>query len=86
MQSGQGFSLDSIRKAAEEKILAAVDGVIDRIPNGHQYQDQFKQAISGAMDDLQRQAQNQLSNLGGLMGNLGGMTGRRPDQGNPPVH
>jgi hypothetical protein len=79
MQPGQGFSLDSIRRAAENKILAAVDGVITHIPNGQQYREQFRQAIDSAMDELQRQAQNQLNNLGGTRG-------RQSDQGNPPVH
>ena len=83
MQSGQGFSLDSIRRAAEDKIFAAVDVVINRIPNGQQYKDQFRQAIDSALDDLQRQAQ---THLGGMMGNLGGFTGRKPDQDNPPAH
>lgn len=88
MQSepGQGFSLDSIRKAAEEKILAAVDSVVDHIPNGQQYKDQFWQAVDSAMDDLQRQAQSQLSNLSSMLGNLSDRMGRRPDQDNPPVH
>lgn len=86
MQSGQGFSLDSIRKATEEKILAAVDGVVNRIPNGQEYKDQFRQAISGAMDDLQRQAQSQLSNMSGMLGNMGDRVSRKHDQGGPPVH
>lgn len=79
---GQGFSLDSIRQMAESKIMSAVDGVVSRIPNGQQYKDQFHQAISGAMDDLQRQAQSQMGNLGGMMG---GSAGRQPGQ-NPPIH
>jgi len=87
MQSGQsGISLDAIRKMVEDKVLAAVDGVLGQIPNGQQYQGKFRQAIGGAMNDLQQQAQSQMGNLGGMMGNLGGMTGRRPDQGNPPIH
>jgi hypothetical protein len=86
MQSGQGFSLDSIRQMAEDKILTAVDGVIGRIPNGQQYREQFRQAIGGAMDELQRTAQSQMGNMGGMMGNLGNMAGRRPDQGNPSLH
>ena len=80
MQGQGGFSLDSIRKMAEDKIMVAVDGVIGRIPNGQQYRDQFRQAIDKAMDELQQQAQSQMSNLGGMMGNV---TGRQP---NPPVH
>jgi hypothetical protein len=79
----QGFSLDSIRKIAEDKIMVAVDGVVNRIPNGQQYRDQFHQAISGAMNDLQQQAQSQMGNLGGMLGNL---TGRQPNQPNPPTH
>lgn len=80
MQSGQGFSLDSMRKMAEDKIVKAVDGVVSRIPNGQQYQEQVHQAIGKAMDELQEQAQNQMGNLGGMMGNI---TGRQP---NPPSH
>jgi hypothetical protein len=86
MQSGQGLSMDAIRKMVEDKVLAAVDGVLGNIPNGMQYKDKFRQAIGGAMNDLQQQAQSQMGNLGGMMGNLGGMTGRKPDQGNPPIH
>jgi hypothetical protein len=80
---GQGFSLDSIRKMAEDKILVAVDGVVSRIPNGQQYRDQFRQAINGAMNELQQQAQSQMGNLGGMMGNI---TGRQSNQPNPPTH
>jgi hypothetical protein len=80
MQSGQGFSLDSMRKIAEDKIVNAVDGVVSRIPNGQQYKEQFHQAIGKAMNELQQQAQNQMSNMGGMMGNI---TGQQP---NPPTH
>ena len=80
---GQGFSLDSIRKMAEDKIMVAVDSVIGRIPNGQQYRDQFHQAIGNAMNELQQQAQSQMGNLGGMMGNI---TGRQPNQPNPPIH
>jgi hypothetical protein len=88
MQSGGhgGISLDAMRKMVEDKVLAAVDGVLNTIPNGMQYKDKFRQAIGGAMNDLQQQAQSQMGNLGSMMSNLGGMTGRRPDQDNPPVH
>jgi hypothetical protein len=79
----QGFSLDSLRQMAEDKIMSAVDGVINHIPNGSQYRDKFRQAINGAMNDLQKQAQSQMGNLGGMMGNLGG---RQPNQPNPPTH
>lgn len=72
-----------MRKMAEDKIMVAIDGVVNRIPNGQQYRDQFQQAISKAMGELQQQAQNQIGNLGGMMGNLGG---RQPDQPNPPSH
>lgn len=77
---GQGFSLDSMRKMAEDKIMMAVDGVVNRIPNGQQYQEQFHQAITKAMSELQQQAQSQMGNLGGMLGNLGGQ------QPNPPTH
>lgn len=79
---GQGFSLDSMRKMAEDKIMGAIDGVVNRIPNGQQYRDQFQQAITKAMGELQQQAQSQIGNLGGMMG----MGGRQPDQPNPPTH
>ncbi|MEO7021650.1 MAG: hypothetical protein ABI234_15970 [Ktedonobacteraceae bacterium] len=84
---GQGFSLDAIRKMVEEKVYEAVEGVANRIPNGQHYHDQFRQAISDAMDTLQQQAQSQMSNRSGMLGNLGNMTGKRPNQpGNPPIH
>lgn len=84
---GQGFSLGAIRKVVEEKVCEAVDGVANRIPNGQQYRDQFHQAIVGAMDTLEKQVQNQMSNMGGAMGNLGNMMGKSSNQpGNPPVH
>jgi hypothetical protein len=80
---GQGFSLDSIRKMAEDKIMVAVDGVVSHIPNGQQYRDQFRQAINNALNELQQQAQSQMGNLGGMMGNV---TGRQPNQPTPPTH
>jgi hypothetical protein len=87
MQSGGNISLDAIRKMVEDKVMGAIDGVLGSIPNGMQYKDKFTQAIGGAMNDLQQQAQSRMGNLGGMMGNLGGMAGgRRPDQGNPPIH
>ncbi len=83
MQAGQGFSLESLRKTAEEKIFTAVDGVVNRIPDGQKYRDQIHQAITKAIDELQQQAQSQMGNLGGMMGNV---TGRQPNPPNPPVH
>jgi hypothetical protein len=84
---GQGFSLDAIRKAVEDKVCEAVDGVANRIPNGQQYRDQFHKAIGGAMDTLEKQAQNQMGNMGDMMGSIGNMMGKRPDQpDNPPIH
>lgn len=83
---GQGFSLDAIRKTVEDRVLAAVDGVLENIPNGQQYKDQFRQAIDGAMNDLQQQARSQVGSIGGLMGNVSGMMGHKPEQGNPPIH
>jgi hypothetical protein len=83
---GQGFDLNSIRQMVEDKVMAAVDGVLGRIPNGPQYRDHFHQAIGGAINELHQQAQSRMGNLGGMLGNLGGMSGRQPDQGNPPVH
>jgi predicted heme/steroid binding protein len=80
---GQGFSLDSIRKMAEDKIMVAVDGVVSHIPNGQQYRDQFHQAINNALNELQQQAQSQMGNLSGMMGNI---TGRQPNQPTPPTH
>lgn len=79
----QGFSLDSIRKTAEETITKAVDGVITRIPNGQQYTDQVHQAINGALNELQQKAQSQMGNMGGMLGNI---TGSQPGQPNPPTH
>lgn len=83
MQSGQGFSLDSLRKTAEDKIMVAVDGVIGRIPNGQQYREQLRNAITGALNEMQQQAQSQIGNLGGMMG---GVTGRQTNPPNPPSH
>ncbi len=80
----QGFSLDSFRRMAEGKIQAAVDGVLTRIPNGQQYRDQFHQAIGGAINEIQEQAQSQMGNAGGLLGHLKGMFGHNPEQGHPP--
>jgi hypothetical protein len=84
--SGQGMNLDTIRQTVESEVLKAVDGVLGRIPNGQQHRDQFRQAISGAMDNLQQQAQGQMGNLGNLGGMLGNMTGQKRDQPNPPAH
>jgi hypothetical protein len=82
----QGFSLEHIRQTVEEKVMGAVDGVLTRIPNGPQYREQFRQAIGGALNDLQQQAQGQAGPLGGIMGKLGGIFGHSHEQGNPPAH
>ena len=81
--SGQGFSLDAIRRTVEDKVLEAVDGVCGRIPHGEQYKEQFHSAIDSTMDNLQRQAQSQIGNLGGMPGNISGQQGNQP---NPPRH
>ena len=80
----QGLSVDSIRRMAEDRIMAAVDGVLARIPNGPQYRNDFHRAIDKAIDEVQQQVQGQAGNLGGMLGNLG--QGRQPDQPGPPVH
>ncbi len=75
--------MDSVRKMAEDKITKAVDGVVNRIPNGQQYTDQIHQAINNVLNELQQQAQSQMGNLGGMMGNAGN---RQANQPNPPTH
>lgn len=73
-----GGPMHAVRQNVENTIFQAIDHYSNQVPGGSRFSPEAKQAVSGILDNLQQQleneAQNRLGNLGGglLGGNEGG--------------
>ncbi len=73
--------VDQLRHQAEQQIDNTIDQFAQKIPGGTQVNQQAKDAMSGVLDNLEKQAEAQGGNLLGNAGNmLGGMFGHQNDQ------
>lgn len=71
----EGFiddSLNSARQQLEGHIGDVIDQYAGRVPGGERFTPEAKQAVSGILDGLQKQLENEAASR---MGNLGGAFG-----------
>ncbi len=68
--------VDQLKNQAEQKIDETIDQLAQKIPGGTQFSGQAKEAMSGVLDNLEKQAEEQggniLSNLGNSIGGIFG--------------
>jgi hypothetical protein len=64
-----GGALGDVRQAVENQIYQAIDHYGSQVPGGEHFTPEAKNAVSGILDNLQRQLEAQAANR---MGNLGG--------------
>ncbi|HLG76299.1 MAG TPA: hypothetical protein VKX46_07785 [Ktedonobacteraceae bacterium] len=78
--------LHSVRQGIENQIGQAIDHYASQVPGGERYSPEAKKAVSGILDGLQQQLENEAaSRLGGLGGGMFGGNGNMPaSQGNLP--
>lgn len=74
---------DAAREMAERKANRVIDQFANKIPGGQKFSGQAKQAVSGILHTLEKEAGNRLGNLGGVVGGLFGKSKSEPGQ--PPV-
>jgi hypothetical protein len=68
-----GGALSGVRQNIEAQMGGLIDHYAGQVPGGHQFSPEAKQAVSGILDNLQRQLENQAANrLGGMGGGLFG--------------
>ncbi|GAC1399867.1 MAG: hypothetical protein NVSMB49_10910 [Ktedonobacteraceae bacterium] len=69
-QSNQGNqgSLGGARGMAQNQVDSAIDQFGNKIPGGSQYTQQAKDAAHGVLDNLEKEGENRLGNLGGMFG------------------
>jgi hypothetical protein len=64
-----GGPLHLVRQDIESQIGGLIDHYANQIPGGQRFSPEAKQAIAGALDNLQRQLENEAANrLGGGIG------------------
>ncbi len=64
-----GGPLHMVRQDIEAQISGLIDHYANQVPGGHRFSPEAKQAVSGALDNLQRQLESEAANrLGGGIG------------------
>ena len=74
-QGGGGLPngpLNEVRQAVENQIYQAIDHYGSQVPGGHNFTPEAKNAVSGILDNLQRQLEAQAVSRLGEAGGLGG--------------
>ncbi len=73
--------MDALKNQAEQKIDETIDQFAQKIPGGTQFSGQAKEAMSGVLDNLEKQAEEQGGNILGNIGNsIGGIFGHHKDE------
>jgi hypothetical protein len=67
--------LDALRRQVESQIHQAIDQYASRLPGGSMVAGTAKQAVSGVLDNLERQADNAIDQRLGNLPGVGGMFG-----------
>ncbi len=65
-QQGQG-QFDGAKNVAQNQVDQAIDQFGNKIPGGSQYTQQAKDAAHGVLDNLEKEGENRLGNIGGGM-------------------
>jgi len=73
--------MDSLKQQAEQKIDETIDQFAQKVPGGTQFSQQAKDAMSGVLDNLEKQAEEQGGNILGNLGNtIGGIFGQHKNE------
>ena len=73
--------MDALKNQAEQKIDETIDQFAQKVPGGTQFSQQAKDAMSGVLDNLEKQAEEQGGNILGNIGNsIGGIFGHHNDE------
>jgi len=86
-QQGEGL-LDGVRDMAEQQIDQVIDNLATKVPGGQRYAEQAKDAASGVLDTMQKEAERRVDEVldnvqkeaekrvGGMVGGMfGGLLG-----------
>ncbi len=69
---------EALKHQAEQKIDETIDQLAQKIPGGTNFSQQAKDAMSGVLDNLEQQAEQQGGNILNNLGNsIGGMFGHK---------
>ena len=72
--------VEQLKHQAEQKIDETIDQFAQKVPGGTQYSQQAKDAMSGVLDNLEKEAEQQGGNILGNLGNsIGGMFGHKDE-------
>jgi hypothetical protein len=63
---------DAAKHLAEQQIDSAIDQFAQKIPGGTAHAQQAKDAAEGLLDNLEKQAEEHMGDVGGMLGNLFG--------------
>lgn len=73
--------MDALKHTAEQKIDETIDQFAQKVPGGTQFSQQAKDAMSGVLDNLEKEAEQQGGNILGNLGNtIGGIFGHHKDE------
>lgn len=73
--------MDQYKHQAEQKIDETIDQFAQKIPGGTQFSQQAKDAMSGVLDNLEKEAEAQGGNILGNLGDtIGGLFGHHKDE------
>ncbi len=77
-----GGAMGDVRQTVENQIFQAIDHYGSQVPGGEHFTPEAKNAVSGILDNLQRQLEAQAANrVGGLGGGLFGEGGNQSGGG-----
>jgi hypothetical protein len=70
-QRGKPGMLSDARRMAEQQIDQVIDQFGNKVPGATQYTQQAKDAVGGILDNLEREVENRMGNMGGTFGGGG---------------
>ncbi len=75
-QSGMGQGqLENLRQQAQDQIDRTIDQYASKVPGGEQVSQKAKDAAASGLDQIEKEAENRMGNMGGNLGGLGNTLG-----------
>lgn len=71
---GQG-QMDNLRQEAQDQIDRTIDQYASKVPGGDQVSQKAKDAAASGLDQIEKEAENRMGNMGGNLGGLGNTLG-----------
>jgi hypothetical protein len=71
-QQGRRGMFSDVRRMAEQQIDQVIDQFGSKIPGASQYTQQAKDAVGGIFDNMEREVENRIGNMGGMSGSSQG--------------